>query len=43
MVNKKIIAGLTLALLALPQSPTAFAAAKEGAKCTNAGAKETAK
>jgi SOS response regulatory protein OraA/RecX len=43
MVNKKIIAGLTLALLALPQSPTAFAAAKEGAKCTKAGAKETAK
>jgi hypothetical protein len=43
MVNKKIVAGLTLALIALPQGPSAFANAKAGAKCTKAGAKATTK
>ena len=43
MVNKKIVAVLTLALIALPQAPSAFANAKDGAKCTKAGAKATTK
>lgn len=41
MVSKKILSGLIIVLLSASQSPSAFAAAKAGAKCTKAGAKET--
>jgi len=43
MVNKKIISGLIIVLLSISQSPSAFATAKAGAKCTKSGAKETVK
>ena len=43
MVNKKVISGLVIVLLSVTQSPSAFGAAKAGAKCTKSGAKETVK
>lgn len=43
MVSKKIFSGIIIVLLSVSQSPNAFAAAKAGAKCTRAGAKETVK
>ncbi len=43
MVSKKIICGLVIVLLSVVQSPSAFGAAKAGAKCTKSGAKETVK
>ena len=43
MVNKKVISGLIAVLLSVTQSPSAFGAAKAGAKCTKSGAKKTVK
>ena len=43
MVSKKVVSGLIIVLLSLAQSPSAFGAAKAGAKCTKSGSKATVK
>lgn len=43
MVSKKVVSGLIIVLLSLAQSPSAFGAAKTGAKCSKSGSKATVK